>query len=61
VPRIVELLNAQGIDDVLLTVGGTIPADDIPELKRLGRGGGLHAGRAHAGHHRLHPGRCRLA
>jgi methylmalonyl-CoA mutase, C-terminal domain len=36
VPRIVELLNAQGIDDVLLTVGGTIPADDIPELKRLG-------------------------
>ena len=36
VPRIVELLDAQGIDDVLLTVGGTIPADDIPELKRLG-------------------------
>ena len=36
VPRIVELLHAQGIDDVLLTVGGTIPADDIPELKRLG-------------------------
>ena len=36
VPRIVELLKEQGIDDVLLTVGGTIPADDIPELKRLG-------------------------
>jgi isobutyryl-CoA mutase small subunit len=36
VPRIVELLRAQGVDDVLLTVGGTIPADDIPELKRLG-------------------------
>jgi len=36
VPRIVELLHEQGIDDVLLTVGGTIPADDIPELKRLG-------------------------
>jgi methylmalonyl-CoA mutase, C-terminal domain len=36
VPRIVELLRAQGIDDVLLTVGGTIPADDIPELKSLG-------------------------
>ncbi|MEA2228049.1 MAG: methylmalonyl-CoA mutase, C-terminal domain [Solirubrobacteraceae bacterium] len=36
VPRIVELLRAQGIDDVLLTVGGTIPGDDIPELKRLG-------------------------
>ena len=36
VPRIVELLNEQGINDVLLTVGGTIPADDIPELKRKG-------------------------
>src|SRR4029453_9106229 len=36
VPRIVELLAEQQIDDVLLTVGGTIPADDIPGLKRLG-------------------------
>ncbi len=36
VPRVVELLAAQGVDDVLVTVGGTIPADDIPELKRLG-------------------------
>jgi methylmalonyl-CoA mutase C-terminal domain/subunit len=36
VPRIVELLRGQGVDDVLLTVGGTIPADDIPELKELG-------------------------
>jgi methylmalonyl-CoA mutase, C-terminal domain len=36
VPRIVELLRAQGAEDVLLTVGGTIPADDIPELKELG-------------------------
>src|ERR1700727_576277 len=36
VPRIVELLHEQEIDDVLVTVGGTIPAEDIPELKRLG-------------------------
>jgi methylmalonyl-CoA mutase C-terminal domain/subunit len=36
VPRIVELLRAQDITDVLVTVGGTIPADDIPELKQLG-------------------------
>ncbi len=36
VPKVVELLQAQGIDDVLVTVGGTIPADDIPELKSLG-------------------------
>ena len=36
VPRIVTLLKEQGIDDVLITVGGTIPADDIPELKAQG-------------------------
>jgi methylmalonyl-CoA mutase C-terminal domain/subunit len=36
VPKVVELLQAQGVDDVLVTVGGTIPADDIPELKQLG-------------------------
>ena len=36
VPRVVELLKAQGVEDVLVTVGGTIPADDISELKELG-------------------------
>ena len=36
VPRIIELMAAQGVDDVVVTVGGTIPADDIAELKRLG-------------------------
>jgi methylmalonyl-CoA mutase C-terminal domain/subunit len=36
VPRIVELLREQGVDDVVITVGGTIPADDVPELKKLG-------------------------
>src|SRR6059058_3156031 len=36
VPRVLELFSAQGIDDVLVTVGGTIPADDIPQLKELG-------------------------
>jgi methylmalonyl-CoA mutase, C-terminal domain len=36
VPRIVELLKEQDADDVLVTVGGTIPAQDIPELKELG-------------------------
>jgi methylmalonyl-CoA mutase C-terminal domain/subunit len=36
VPRVVELLAEQGIDDVLVTVGGTIPAEDIPELEKLG-------------------------
>jgi methylmalonyl-CoA mutase cobalamin-binding domain/chain len=36
VPRIVELLRAEGVDDVVVTVGGTIPSDDIPELEGLG-------------------------
>jgi methylmalonyl-CoA mutase C-terminal domain/subunit len=36
VPKIAELLKDEGADDVLLVAGGTIPADDIPELKRLG-------------------------
>ncbi|HEY1358983.1 MAG TPA: cobalamin B12-binding domain-containing protein [Thermoleophilaceae bacterium] len=36
VPRIVELLKEQGADDVIVVVGGTIPNEDIPELKELG-------------------------
>ena len=36
VPKIVDLLAEQGADDVLVTVGGTIPADDIPGLKEKG-------------------------
>src|SRR6187401_2623165 len=36
VPKVVALLKDQGADDVIVTVGGTIPADDIPELKKLG-------------------------
>ena len=36
VPRVVDLLKQQGAEDVVVTVGGTIPDDDIPELKKLG-------------------------
>ena len=36
VPRVVELLREQDAGDVLVTVGGTIPTHDIPELKKLG-------------------------
>ena len=36
VPRIVELLKEQEAGDVVVTVGGTIPAEDIEELKRQG-------------------------
>jgi methylmalonyl-CoA mutase C-terminal domain/subunit len=36
VPRVVALLRDQDAGDVIVTVGGTIPAQDIPELKELG-------------------------
>jgi methylmalonyl-CoA mutase C-terminal domain/subunit len=36
VPRIVELLREREAGDVLVVVGGTIPAEDIAELKRQG-------------------------
>ena len=36
VPRVLELLREQGVDDVLVTVGGTIPGDDVAQLKTAG-------------------------
>ena len=35
-PRVIELLAANGRDDVLLLVGGIIPEDDIPVLEAAG-------------------------
>ena len=36
VPRIIELLREAGMDDVLVTVGGIIPEDDVPMLNEHG-------------------------
>jgi methylmalonyl-CoA mutase cobalamin-binding domain/chain len=36
VPRILDGLKEQGAEDVLVVVGGTIPAEDTQELKKLG-------------------------
>jgi methylmalonyl-CoA mutase C-terminal domain/subunit len=36
VPRVLELLRDQGMDDVQVMVGGIIPEDDAQELRRLG-------------------------
>jgi methylmalonyl-CoA mutase C-terminal domain/subunit len=36
VPRIMDLLREQGADDMLVIVGGTIPNDDVVELKEKG-------------------------
>ena len=35
-PRLMELLKARGLDDVLVVIGGIIPDVDIPKLKELG-------------------------
>ncbi len=34
-PRLMELLKAKGLDDVLVVIGGIIPDVDIPKLKAL--------------------------
>jgi methylmalonyl-CoA mutase C-terminal domain/subunit len=36
VPRILDGLHENGVDDVLVVVGGTIPTEDAEELKALG-------------------------
>ncbi len=35
-PRIVDLLKAKGLDDVLLVCGGIIPDEDVQALKQMG-------------------------
>ena len=35
-PRVIELLREQGLDDVLVVVGGIIPDVDLPGLKEIG-------------------------
>jgi len=39
VPRILELMKANGQDDVLLFLGGIIPDEDIAQLKEMGVSG----------------------
>ena len=38
-PRIMTLLEEQGLRDVLVVVGGIIPDVDIPKLREIGVGG----------------------
>jgi methylmalonyl-CoA mutase, C-terminal domain len=35
-PRVMELLEEKGLDDVLVVVGGIIPDVDIPKLQAMG-------------------------
>ena len=36
VPRVMGLLKERGAEDILVVVGGTIPEQDIPQLKAAG-------------------------
>jgi len=35
-PKLMELLKAKGLDDVLVLIGGIIPEVDVPALKQIG-------------------------
>jgi methylmalonyl-CoA mutase C-terminal domain/subunit len=35
-PRIMKLVKARGLEDVLVFAGGIIPEDDVPALKKIG-------------------------
>ena len=43
-PRVMELLREQGLDDVLVVVGGLIPDADLPGLKEIGINGVFQPG-----------------
>jgi len=35
-PRVVELLKENKVEDIIVIVGGIIPKEDIPKLKKMG-------------------------
>jgi methylmalonyl-CoA mutase C-terminal domain/subunit len=35
-PRIMELLRKEGLDDILVLVGGIVPDDDVEHLTKAG-------------------------
>ncbi len=38
IPRVAELVRAQGRDDILITGGGIIPKEDMETLQKMGVG-----------------------
>jgi methylmalonyl-CoA mutase C-terminal domain/subunit len=39
IPRVMELLHQQGMNDTLVLLGGIVPDEDLPRLKEMGVGG----------------------
>ena len=57
VPKVIELLREQDADDVVVTVGGTIPSAGHHRAQGARRRRDLHPGRVDARDRRLHPRR----
>ena len=55
VPRILELLKANGQEQVKVFVGGIIPDEDVPRLKELGVAGVYGPGTLTDDYRRRHP------
>ena len=55
VPKVCRQLKEKGLDDVLVTVGGIIPDDDVAPLQGRGRRGGVRARHHDPRGRRLHP------
>jgi methylmalonyl-CoA mutase, C-terminal domain len=55
VPRVMDLLKQNKMDDVLVLVGGIIPDQDIEGLKKDRRGRHLPARHSHGRHRQVHP------
>jgi len=36
VPKVMELLKKEGVDDILVAAGGILPDEDIPAIKEMG-------------------------
>ena len=47
VPQLRQALADHGRDDIMVVVGGVIPPDDVPTLRRDGRGRGVPARHRH--------------
>ena len=60
VPRVTRLLAERGMDDVLVTVGGIIPDDDVPALKEAGVAAIFGPGTTIARGRRVPAGECAI-
>jgi methylmalonyl-CoA mutase, C-terminal domain len=60
-PRIMDLLRAQGMNDVLVLVGGIIPREDVAPLHEMGVGGVFGPGSSTADIIEFIQARCALA